>query len=214
MYIFQPERYLLDKQIREAGKYITGRVLDVGAGEYGRYNQHFSYKEYVRMDTNHGDKVDLVGSADNIPLPDDSFDSVVCTQVFEHLKNPEKSAKEIYRVLKNGGYLLVTVPQTNELHEEPNDFFRYTKFGLESLFGTVGFKTVSLDQRGGFFATIAQMKIRYCIDRFSLYKRPILGKMFSPLISLYGKFSIWRDKVDKSVANRKHAIGWCIVLQK
>jgi hypothetical protein len=58
------------------------------------------------------------------------------------------------------------------------------------------------------------MKIRYVIDRFSLYKKPLLGKLVAPLISLYGRFALWRDTVDTSVANRKHAIGWCIILQK
>lgn len=214
MYIFQPDRFLLDKQIKKAGKYISGRVLDVGAGEFNRYSGHFSHYEYVRMDPRHTEHADVVGSADNIPLPDNSFDSVVCTQVFEHLEYPEKSASEIYRVLKPGGHLLVTIPQMNELHEEPYDFFRYTKFGLEALFGNVGFKTVIMDQRGGYFTMIAQILIRYLIDRFSLYQRPIVGKLLSPLISMYGKFSIWLDSKDKSIANKKHAIGWCAVFKK
>jgi SAM-dependent methyltransferase len=206
MQIFQPDRYLLNKQIKDAGKYISGKVLDVGAGEFNRYAGHFKYSEYIRMDTRHGDKVDLVGSADSIPLEDNIFDSVVCTQVFEHLEHPEKSAKEIYRVLKPGGYLLVTVPQMNELHEEPYDFFRYTKFGLASLFGSAGFKVIEVNQRGGFFSTIAQMNIRYLIDRFTLYKRPIIGRILSPILKIYGRFSIYRDKLDKSIANRKQTI--------
>lgn len=214
MYIFQPDRFLLDKQIREASKYITGRVLDIGAGEVDRYSHHFSFKEYVRMDIVSRDGVDIVGSADAIPLPDESFDAVVCTQVFEHLEHPEESATEIFRVLKSGGFLLVTAPQMNELHEEPYDFFRYTKYGLMSLFESKGFKVIELNQRGGFFSTMAQMKIRYVIDRFSLYKHPMMGKFFAPLCALYGKFSISLDSIDKSVANRKHSIGWCIVLQK
>lgn len=214
MYIFQPDRYLLDKQIKKSGKYISGKVLDVGAGEINRYSDHFNYTEYVRMDIRHGDKVDLVGSADNIPSSDNIFDSVVCTQVFEHLEFPEKSAKEIYRVLKPGGFVLITVPQMNELHEEPYDFFRYTKYGLQSLFMSVGFKVIEVEPRGGFFSTCAQMKIRYYIDKYSLYKKPICGTIFSFFSSICGRYAIWRDKLDTSIANRKHTIGWCIVLQK
>jgi SAM-dependent methyltransferase len=214
MIIFQPDRHLLNEEVKEVGKYITGRVLDVGAGEVNRYAGHFRYSEYLRMDPYQGDRVDIVGSADAIPEPDGSFDSVVCTQVFEHLEFPEKSAKEIYRVLKPGGHLLVTVPQMNELHEEPRDYWRYTKFGLESLFGHAGFKTIHQSQRGGFFATLAQMRIRYVIDRFQLYRRPILLSIFSPFLSLCGRVSLLLDRIDKSQANRKHAIGWCFVFRK
>ncbi len=215
MYIFQPDRYILDLQIKEASKFIRGNVLDVGAGEVNRYSKYFTYDKYVRMDLNHGEKVDLIGSADNIPMPDGSFDSVICTQVFEHLKDPDKSAKEIYRVLKPGGTLLVTVPQMNELHEEPHDYWRYTKFGLEELFGAVGFKTIHIDQRGGFFSTMAQMAIRYMIDRFALYKKPsVMGKIIALFCKLIGKVSMKIDAWDRSVANRKHTIGWCFVFRK
>lgn len=214
MILFQPDRYLLNKEIKESGKFICGRVLDVGAGEVNRYSGHFKYEEYLRMDTYQGEKLDIIGSADNIPLADNSFDSVVCTQVFEHLEFPEKSASEIYRVLKPGGHLLVTVPQMNELHEEPRDYWRYTKFGIESLFCNVGFHAVHQSQRGGYFATMAQMKIRYTIDRFRLYKRPILRRIFAPFISVYGRLCLFLDELDKSAANRKHAIGWCFVFKK
>jgi len=180
MVIFQPDRYLLNRQIKEVSSYIKGQVLDVGAGELNRYSGHFKCEKYIRMDIRKRDGIDVVGSANNIPFPDNIFDSVVCTQVFEHLESPEKSAKEIYRILKPGGHLLVTVPQMNELHEEPNDFFRYTKFGLVSLFGKIGFEVVVQSQRGGFFATVSQIKIRYLIDRLSLYKRPFLGKILAP----------------------------------
>ena len=214
MYIFQPDRYLLEKQIKQAGKYITGRVLDVGAGEFDRYGGVFNCGEYIRMDVNAGLNIDVVGSADNIPFADSSFDSVVSTQVFEHLANPLKAAKEVYRVLKTGGILLITVPQWNELHSEPHDYWRYTKFGIKELFEKQGFKMVEIHQRGGYFTTLAQMNIRYLIDRFSLYNRPFLGKIFNQFIKVFGGLMIGLDGLDKSQANRKHTIGWCAVFKK
>jgi len=214
MYIFQPDRFLLDKQIKQVARFVTGKVLDVGAGEVNRYGKYFKCDEYIKMDPRHTEKADLVGSADNIPLPDESIDSVVCTQVFEHLENPQKSSDEIYRVLKKDGHLVVTVPQMNELHEEPYDFFRYTKFGLKSMFEKSGFEVVLVDQRGGYYSTIAQMRIRHMIDKFNLYKKPFMGNLFAPFCKMYGKFSIFLDSCDNSASNRKHAIGWCIVLKK
>jgi ubiquinone/menaquinone biosynthesis C-methylase UbiE len=62
------------------------------------------------MDIKAGQGIDIVGRAESIPLEDESVDSVVCTQVFEHLNKPFESVIEISRILKVGGYLLLTVP--------------------------------------------------------------------------------------------------------
>lgn len=214
MYIFQPDRFLLKKEIHDLAHYIKGRVLDVGAGEYDRYGKMFTAQEYVRMDVQEGFGVDVIGSAEEIPFPDESFDSIICTQVFEHLPHPMKAAREIHRALKKGGVVLITVPQVNELHEEPNDFFRYTCFGLESMFKEAGFEMVEKIQRGGFFTTMVQLKIRYLIDRFYLYRRPILGRIVGKVFFCAGRGALWLDKVDSSQANKKHALGWCFVFKK
>lgn len=213
-YIFQPDRYLLVKQINKYSHYIKGKVLDVGAGHYSRYEKFFKVEKYVKMDINHSEHVDIVGSVDSIPMDDSSVDSIVCTQVFEHIKYPEKGAKELYRVLKKGGYILLTVPQLNELHEEPHDYFRYTKYGLKNLFEDVGFKIVEMDQRGGFFSSIAQMIIRFLSDYLDLYNRKFLGKIIGKIIYIFGMLSIKLDGIVKNNANKKHAIGWCCILEK
>ena len=214
MYIYQPDRDLQKKQIAAASSYIKGKVLDVGAGEFTRYKHLFEVNEYIRMDVTKTENTDVLGSAEDIPFTQNAFDAVVCTQVFEHLPNPDKAASEIGRVLKSGGYCLVTVPQTNELHEEPNDFYRYTNFGLTALFERHGFRIVLLQERGGFFTLLSQMNIRYLIDRFNLYKRPFWGRIFSRLFWVYSAFAMFLDQIDKSKANRKHTMGWLCVLQK
>ncbi|MDO8548253.1 MAG: hypothetical protein Q7R71_01110, partial [bacterium] len=121
---------------------------------------------------------------------------------------------EIYRVLTVGGIALITIPQMNELHDEPHDYYRYTKYGMRQIFESAGFKTVFEEQRGGFFSTVAQMRIRYLIDRLRLYHRPVLAKLFGLPIKIYGKWALFRDSKDKSIANRKHTIGWCFVFEK
>jgi len=214
MYIFQPDRYLLKKQIKEFGHYIGGKTSDVGAGGFSRYEQFFKSSEYIKMDIGDDDNLDVIGSADNIPLADASFDSVVSTQVFEHLKNPFKAADEIHRVLKSGGVCLLTVPQWNELHEEPHDYYRYTKFGIGEIFESRGFEVLVIDQRGGFFVSLFQIKVRYLLDRFKLHSRPVVGRIFSRLFKIGTGLAMWLDKKDKSPANKKHAIGWLFILRK
>jgi len=214
MYIFQPERIILREQIKKHAHYLSGVVLDVGAGTGDRYGAFIKCEKFLRMDVRAGADIDIVGRAEAIPLDDESVDGALCTQVFEHLELPEGSAREIYRVLKPGGFLLMTAPQVNELHEEPNDFFRYTKFGLTAMFERAGFKTITYEQRGGFFTTRAQITIRYLIDRLRLYERPFLGRAMGKIILVYGKFMMWLDTMDKSQANRKHTLGWCVVFRK
>lgn len=214
MYIFQPDRHLLRQQIAQAGKYINGRTLDIGAGERNRYGDLFLTTEYVTMDIAEGPNVSIVGSIERIPSPDESYDSIVCTQVLEHVPHPWVAVREMYRVLKPGGHALITAPQFNELHEEPHDYFRYTPFGLESLLREAGFEIAEKMQRGGYFALRAQTATRYALDRFKLHQRPVLGWIFSKWFAAYGRFMIWLDTVDSSLANRKHAIGWCFVVRK
>jgi SAM-dependent methyltransferase len=214
MYIFQPDRYLLQEQIKKVAHYMGGAMLDIGAGEFNRYERHFKRTSYVKMDVHAGPNVDVVGSIEKMPFEAESFDSVVCTQVFEHIPHPQKGAEEVFRVLKKGGYFLMTVPQMNELHEEPHDYFRYTNFGLKTLFEDVGFTLVSVEARGGYFTTMSQMVCRYMLDRFRLHKRPFLGRIASPCFKIMTSCAFFLDRVDKSAANKKHTIGWCVICKK
>lgn len=212
MYIFKPSKFLLRREIQKVSSYIQGKTLDIGAGNYDRYSELFSNAtEYLRMDTK---GADIVGSIYDIPFGEETFDSLVSTQVFEHLAYPQKGAAEMYRVLKKGGYALVTVPQWNELHEEPHDYFRYTRYGIETLFAEAGFTIVTMSQLGGYYSNVAQMRIRFAVDTYNLYTRPMVGIITSKLFSWYGRYMIARDDRDMSIANRKHTIGWCVVIRK
>ncbi|HYF29310.1 MAG TPA: class I SAM-dependent methyltransferase [Candidatus Paceibacterota bacterium] len=211
--IYQIERALLEKQVRRYSSYIKGRVLDAGSGSMNRYGKLFDADEYVRLDVAPGSNVDVVGSIEEMPFTDAEFDAVVSTQVLEHVPHPHLAAKEIFRVLRPGGRALITVPQWNELHEEPHDYWRYTSFGLANLFTEAGFTVLASEQRGGFFAARAQMGMRYLIDRFSLYQH-WWGRAFHYAFRVWGAVALALDRADRSAANRKHAIGWIFVFEK
>ena len=213
-YIYQLDRILLQEQVRKFAHYVTGDVLDIGGGDYQRYKKFFKYKSYLSMDVYEGKDIDVVGSADDIPFPDESFDSVISTQVLEHVKFPEKCVQEACRVLKKGGIALVTVPQWNDLHSEPHDYWRYTNYGMKELFERNGFETLAYEQRGGFYINIAQMRMRFAIEKYHLYKHPIAGPIMSRLFRLYGTYARFRDARDTSIVNRKNTIGWCFAFRK
>jgi SAM-dependent methyltransferase len=210
MYIFKPDRHLINQRIRELSYHIVGRTLDVGAGEINRYGKYFEASEYLRMDPIAAPGIDIVGSAYEIPFPEDSFDSVVSTQVFEHLADPIKAATEIRRVLRKGGCVLVTIPQVAPLHDEPGDYFRYTNHGLQALFGD--FELIEMKRCGNYRATIAELHICYWCDTWKLHDRPFIGRIAGKLISWYGRYMLWRDT--DSPASQLHTIGWCAVFKK
>ena len=86
---------------------------------------------------------DVYFDARNFPLLDGSFESVLCSQVLEHVFEPARFLAEIHRVMKPGGKLLLRVPFVWYEHEQPFDYGRYTSFGLEYLLAKAGFQQVS-----------------------------------------------------------------------
>ncbi len=75
-------------------------------------------------------KIEVLGDISELPFRDNSFDAVINIQVLEHLKEPGVGMNEMARVLKPGGELILTTVQCWEIHQHPNDFFRYTRYGL------------------------------------------------------------------------------------
>ena len=156
---------------RCAEQYVRGRLIDIGCGPKPLKQLMAPFvSEHIGLDhenTFH-DKtnVDLVGTAYEIPCEDDSFDSALCSAVLEHLEEPEAAIRECHRVLKPGGIAVYTVPFFWHLHEEPRDFFRYSRFGLQYLFEKAGFEIVELKALSGFWITSGQMTIYY-LERFN-----------------------------------------------
>lgn len=149
-----------DAMLQHAGC-IRGRVLDLGCGDR-RYEPYLRAhaSQWVGIDwPAAGDTragcADIFGDALALPFADASFDTVLCTQVLEHVAEPETLFREAARVLKAGGHLVLTAPQYNALHEEPRDFFRYTRHGLEHLAAKTGFTPQAAQPIGGFVALFA-----------------------------------------------------------
>ena len=212
MIVTQPDRYILNEQIAKFSKELKGDLLDVGCGRCRRYDALFKHvRSYRTLDRDTDWKPDVIGSAEAIPLPDNSVDSILCTQVFEHLPHPHVAIRELFRVLKSGGTCLFTVPQTNELHEEPHDYFRYTNYGLQVLFGDAGFRIDAIDQRGKYHCMMMQIRIRHLINTWKPYERKWVMVLLCPLSLLLTKYAIWRDSWTKNPAAALHTIGWCVL---
>jgi ubiquinone/menaquinone biosynthesis C-methylase UbiE len=115
-----------------------------------------------------GDNVDIVGDVLNMPFEDDDFDTVICNQVLEHVKEPEKLFSETFRVLKKGGNFICTAPFLEPNHADPEDYFRYTKEALALMAERRGFKVLNFGSYGS-FPIVAFSFIRFKF--FNPYKK-------------------------------------------
>lgn len=133
-----------------------GLLLDIGCG-YQPYRALFTaIDRYIAMDRGTVTAPDLCGDGLALPFGDAVFDTVICNQVLEHVPDPARLLCEAARVLKPGGHLLLTTPQTWGLHLEPYDFYRYTKYGLAHLGRQAGFDVLEVVPTTGLAATVAQ----------------------------------------------------------
>ena len=114
---------------------VQRRLLDVGCGTKPYQSLFTQVGEYIglELDTPENRRTkhaDLFYNGRCFPVADISFDVILCNQVLEHIFEPEQFLAEIQRVLRPGGYLILTVPFFWPEHEQPNDCLRYTSFGL------------------------------------------------------------------------------------
>ncbi|AFY81403.1 class I SAM-dependent methyltransferase [Oscillatoria acuminata] len=142
--------------------YIKGKLVDIGCGTKPYKDLLSPYvTDHIGVDhenTIHNkSEIDLIGTAYNIPIENAIFDSAICTAVLEHLEEPELALKECYRVLKPGGLAIYSVPFIWHIHEEPRDFYRFSKYGLKYLFEKVGFEIVEIKALSGFWVTFGQL---------------------------------------------------------
>lgn len=163
-------------------KYAKGNLLDLGCGNvplYDAYNSFvidnicvdwgnsFHRNEFLDM------KADLNKT---LEISDNRFDTIVLSDVLEHIKEPKLLWNEMYRILKNNGVLIMNVPFFYWLHEEPYDYYRYTKYSLRVMAEESGFEVVEIKPLGG------APEILTDITAKTIRMIPLIGKPISIII--------------------------------
>lgn len=93
-------------------------------------------------------RLDVRAALERLPFSNNRFDRIVCTETLEHVTEPDRVLRELARVIRPGGILLLSVPVLSPVHQAPHDYFRYTPFGLRHLLKKTGFTAVSIDTYG------------------------------------------------------------------
>jgi SAM-dependent methyltransferase len=175
--------HIIIKSLKTNLENIKGNVIDIGCGKKP-FKKIISTncKSYIGLESHktlHGfSEVDVIGNALILPFTSSSADTVVSFQVMEHVPEPDKFLSEIYRILKPGGYCLLMTPFMWGEHEIPNDYFRYTRYGLDYLARKANFKVIKIVADTGYL-TMATIRFNYFLMRFS---RGILKFIIIPIV--------------------------------
>jgi len=186
-------RRSLFKNIKRFAPLLNGKLLDFGCGRKP-YENLFSVKEYIGVDIEKSghdhslSRVDVYYDGEHIPFPDGSFDSLFCSEVFEHVFVPEPLLREINRVLKSEAVGLITVPFCWNEHELPFDYARYTSVGLQALLERCGFKVLQIEKSGNFAKVNFQLWALYFFELFKRFGRVgyVVSLIFIVPINVFG----------------------------
>ncbi len=199
--------YLIRKSIFNSLKSVLpdlrGNLIDIGCGKmpYKKYIlENSNVVNYSGLDIENAItydvniKPDFMWDGISMPFNNESFDCAFGTEVLEHCPEPNTVLKEVNRILKPNGILFLTVPFLWNLHEVPNDEYRYTPFALERHLKESGFKDIEIKATGGWHAALAQM-LGLWVKRSTMknYKRKGLKVILKPII----KYLIRIDKPEK-----------------
>lgn len=157
-------------------QYAKGKLIDLGCGKvplFAAYKHHVT--DIVCVDwenTLHkNDYLDYeCDLTDYLPFVNNQFDTIILSDVLEHIPEPEFLWREMARILAPDGKIIMNVPFYYRVHEQPHDYYRYTEFALKYFTENVGLKIIVLKAIGGAPEALADMLAKM------LFHIPLLGK--------------------------------------
>ena len=155
-------RHYVDEFLLSTSKNLNtaSLVADIGGHKDSRrglvdFNREVGKVFYFNIVADKG--TDIVGDVTQLPIREQSFDVVLCSEVLEHVYDHSLAITEIYRVLKKGGEAILTIPMLYHIHGDPEDYGRYTESYLLRKFTESGFTSVKIIPQGGYWSVLADM---------------------------------------------------------
>jgi SAM-dependent methyltransferase len=145
---------------------LDGDILEIG-GFDNFFKDLYKNRKILNLDIQNGPCIDLVEDAENmVSVQDSSFSAVICISVLEHTVHPLNVIDEIHRILKPGGYALISVPWMFESHMEPQDYFRFSPHFICLL--EENFTIDSVELTNGYFGLLAHFCQHNLLLRFTI----------------------------------------------
>lgn len=195
-----------------------GQIYDLGCGEMPYKEWLLNYADqYTGVDWGssfHNLKADILADLNELlPIESEVADTVMSLSVMEHLREPQMFLNEAYRILKPGGVMILQVPFMWWVHEAPYDFYRYTRYGLQYMFGKAGFAEVKICPTTGFWV-MWTLKFNYQTTRLirgPWFIRKAMSLLLRVIWTLDQRTARWLDKHWKCEAE---TAGYFVVATK
>jgi len=201
---------------RNLRRHAKGRLLDLGCGNVPLYA---AYREFVAdnicVDWAHtlhrNEHLDYeVDLTNTLPFSDSEFDTIILSDVLEHIPVPEQLWKEIARLLSRNGKVMMNIPFYYWLHEQPHDYYRYTEFALRRFVEISGLRLIQLEPIGGAPEVMADIFAK------NILRLPRLGCSLA-LVAQWFMLGFIRTKLGRKMSdatNRSFPFGYFLVAEK
>jgi SAM-dependent methyltransferase len=206
-----------------SSKFAKGKLIDIGCGTKPyetifkpNIDSYFGVDFAPSSESNYGDltRADLYVDCTATGLDKESFDTLLSTQVIEHIYNTDMFVKECYRLLRKGGVGIFTIPMSWRSHAEPFDYYRFTKYSLDKIFTENGFRIIELRGIEGAYASIIQHLILFLFNRPTY--RNILYRAARKIVHsvLFTAMNFLALKLDRFFWDEKFCLNYLLVVQK
>jgi SAM-dependent methyltransferase len=194
---------MLEASLYQCASFVQGTVLDVGCGFRPYENSYYkAASKYIGLDyLSDRSKPDIIAPATDIPLGQCEMDTVVSNETLEHVAEPAKALSEMFRVLRPGGYMILSCPAYWPRHEQPYDYYRYPYDGIIALVQSVGFKLEKLYCRGRTYAFLGQVLQH---TGTSILRPRVVSRAINELFL----------KLDRRRSNDKLTLGWTVLARR
>lgn len=206
-------RKLLDQLQEKHRSIYRGIVLDIGGRDRGKFKKPKNKVEkWIFADIEKNFNPDIVLDVSNMPqVETGSIDVVSSMELFVHTENMELGINECFRVLKNGGYMVMSVPLLCQIQKDPVDYQRWTEEKWRKELKKIGFKIENFEITGRFFSILGDMLKNLIKSLPILFKYPLF--LFFPLIDIMVLFDKTDFAKNNNRINKFHG-GYFIIVKK
>jgi len=203
--------------LERARRHARGVLLDVGCGSRpfarafeGRVERYLGVDLFDSRFLG-GRPPDAYARAERLPLRDRSVDTVLGLSMLTYLPDPGEMLAEAHRVLRPGGMLLLEFTQMAPLHDEPHDYFRFTRYGAAHLLERAGFDPLEAIPIGGLMSRVGLSAIA-ALNRVNRGPARVLTEI--PVRMLYVVLQLLFEGLDRLFFDPREVLAHLVVAKR